>query len=123
MKTFVSAEFDSVDMADLASGRVRSTRGVIGLEVLQNKLSNNNEHDHWILPPIMSSSSSSSIPGVVPVVPLYTTSFDSGARSDFEPARRRDALLRVQVTDDKSAQQVSSVLRNIGGLCITIMHR
>ena len=119
MNFSVAAEFDSVDMADLASGRIRSIPGIISLEVLRNRYAADSDDDSdVILPPTPTGAPWTNM-GVFPGGAYYPISFSSElsghSNEEYEPAHRRDALLKIVTTSETTAKRVSSVLRNVGG--------
>jgi len=126
MEIYVTAEFDSVDLADLASSRVRNISGVTGTEVLRNRLSEY-DGDAEAATPIIPPAAGFANMGVIPAGSLYNVpfaySFDGVAGDRFEPAHRRDALLKVETSDESVAGQVSSVLTNVGGRNVRVTRR
>lgn len=127
MRIYITAEFESVDMADLASGRVRDIPGVSNIEVLRNRFAAQAEDENVTATPFIASGAGWSYTNGMGAGPFYTIPFslDFGAGNDeyFEPARRRDALLKVEVNSENTAKRVSSLLRSIGGRGITIVRR
>lgn len=124
MNFSVAAEFDSVDMADLASGRIRSIPGIISLEVLRNRYAaESDDNSGVILPPTPTGATWANM-GVFPGGAYYPTSlvpdFNGHSSEEYEPARRRDALLKIVTTSETTANRVSSVLRNVGGRNVRI---
>lgn len=117
METTVTAEFDSVDLADLASGRVRAVDGVTGVEVLG--------HDPGggygagavnALFPFFQVGTTASYSGIPPVygaagVPAY------GMRNQDmrETELRREALLQATVISETAARSAGALMRSLGG--------
>ena len=126
MGIFVAAEFDSVDLADLAVGKLRNVSGIIGTEILRNQFAAEADDDTEAVLPIIPSGVGLSPASGMAAGPLYAVPVMVGSndRTDehFEPARRQDALLRVETRDDNVAGQISAVLRNIGGRSVRVMH-
>lgn len=124
MSVYTSAEFDSVDMADLAAGRVRKIDGILNTQVEKNRFDKNGgERDET--PAFIPGAAGWPYSGGMSAGPFYTlpaaSAFDSETGGHFEPEHRRDVLLRVKARDDRCAGKAASVLRNLGGhdVCIT----
>jgi hypothetical protein len=119
MKFSVTAEFDSVDMADIASGRIRSIQGIINMEVLLNRYAAQKDDDSGAALPVIPTGAAWMNTGASPVGAFYPLAFipgfDGHSSEKFEPARRRDVLLKIEAISEISAKQISSVLRNVGG--------
>ena len=126
MGTFVVAEFDSVDLADLAIGRLRNVPGIIETEVLRNRFAAEAEDDTESVLPIIPAGAGWSFTSGIAAGPFYpipaVAGTDGGSDWHFEPSHRQDALLRVKIRDDKAASQTSAVLRNIGGRSVRVIH-
>jgi hypothetical protein len=126
MGIFVAAEFDSVDLADLAIGRLHNVPGIIGTEVLRNQFAAEADDDTEAVLPIIPSGAGWSFTSGMAAGPLYAAPAVVGSNDSsdghFEPARRQDALLRVETSDENAAGQISSILRNIGGRSVRVMH-
>jgi hypothetical protein len=129
MKTYVAAEFDSVDLADLASHKVRRLNGIIGVEVTPNRFADQNRHsDGYAALPYAAPSGSpygsgSLAAGFIGVIPSDTIPFDNRSNTGPEPSLRQDALLRVEVGAERTVKETSAVLRNTGGRNIQIIYR
>lgn len=118
METTVTAEFDSVDLADLAAGRVRGLDGVTGVEVQGGADGADGETDAvFIVPPATGAFLSTGMPYAAPAVPAVLDARDTG------PERRREAFLKASVLSDEAARNVSALLRNLGGRQIRVAHR
>jgi hypothetical protein len=127
MNVFVAAEFDSVDLADLAAGRLRDIQGVTGLEVLLNRFASKDDDDLDARPMIIPAGSGFSYvggPGAGSYNPIpLSYGYNGTSNEQFEPARRRDALLKVQTSDGNAARMVSSILRGVGGRNLRIFQQ
>lgn len=130
MNTYVTAEFDSVDLADLAAGRIDDIGGVIDSKVLRNRFElEAEENDDDFNFPISSTYFGSSYTGAPPLgifIPSYDSEGvfrDGTGNKNYEPAERRDAQLRVTVDNSKTADEVSARLRSIGGRNIQIQNK
>lgn len=114
MDISVTAEFDSVDLADLASHKVRHLDGVKRVDIIKNRFSKDDGNE---------------IEGVLPVTPIGSGYSNLGISfaADLVPAAisadiynneigtRRDALLKADVIDSAAAAKVSAILTSQGG--------
>jgi hypothetical protein len=129
MKNYVTAEFDSVDLADLASGRVRNIPGVSGIQVLGNRIAEKSaKNDKGLFAsPVVPVVSGLSYPGVMGFGSFYNLptpfSFNVSGNEEYEPAERRDALLSVEMETDNNVTKVSSILRNVGGRNVRLVRK
>lgn len=126
MGIFVVGEFDSVDLADLAAGRLRNVPGIIGTEVLRNRFAADADDDTEAAVPIIPFGAGWSFTNGMAAGPFYSVpavaGFDDGTGGRFEPAHRQDALLRIETRDDNAAGQASAILRNVGGRSVRVIH-
>jgi hypothetical protein len=129
MKNYVTAEFDSVDLADLASGRAKKVPGVSGIQVLGNRIAAISVEDDKRITgsPIVPVVSALSYPGVIGFGSFYNLpvqmNFIEANDKNYEPAERRDALLSVEMDDDGNMTKVSDILRNVGGRNVRIVRK
>jgi hypothetical protein len=129
MKNYVTAEFDSVDLADLASGRAKKVPGVSGIQVLGNRIAAISAEDDKRITgsPIVPVVSALSYPGVIGFGSFYNLpvqmNFIEANDKNYEPAERRDALLSVEMDDDGNMTKVSDILRNVGGRNVRIVRK
>lgn len=129
MKNYVTAEFDSVDLADLASGRAKKVPGVSGIQVLGNRIAAISVEDDKRITgsPIVPVVSGLSYPGVIGFGSFYNLpvqmNFIEANDKSYEPAERRDALLSVEMDDDINMTKVSDILRNVGGRNVRIVRK
>ncbi len=121
METVVTAEFDSVDLADLASGRVRGLDGVTGVEMRGGAHGAPGETDvAFAVAPASGMFSTTGMPYTALAVPAV---WDVRETQDTESGRRREAFLKVTVLSDEAARSVSALLRNLGGRRIHLASR
>lgn len=127
MSIFAAAEFDSVDLADLATGRIRGIQGVKDAEVLRNRFAAQMDDEDKATPTFIPAGAGWSYSSAMGVGPFYSIPFSRGfddeSGNNFEPARRRDTLLKVEVSDEDTARKVCSVLRSIGGRSVSIVKK
>ncbi|CDZ23576.1 hypothetical protein CCDG5_0438 [[Clostridium] cellulosi] len=127
MSIYTVAEFDSVDLADLASGKVRDMQGVVGIEVLRNRFAARAEDENDTTLPFIPVGTGWSYTSGIGGGPFYSIPFSRGfddeSGENFEPSRRRDALLKVETKDQETAQTVSYILRNLGGRGVSIVKK
>lgn len=127
MSVYAVAEFDSVDLADLASGKVRDMRGVVGIEILKNRYAARAEDKNDTTLPIIPAGAGWSYTSGMAIGPSYSIPFSRGfdgeSGENFEPAQRRDALLKVETEDQETARKVSYILRNLGGRGVSIVRK
>lgn len=124
MGVYVGAIFDSVDFADLASGRIRNIPGIVGFNIYRNKFAQKVNKD--FAAPLILGGAGMPYRSEAYVAPFYpvddTADFDKNMLYKFEPANRRDAMLKVETSDNKAAWEVSSILRNAGGRSVKIFY-
>lgn len=127
METVVTAEFDSVELADLASGRVRGLDGVTGVEVRGGAHGAHDAHGApgetdvaFAVAPASGMFSTTGMPYTAPAVPAV---WDVRETQDTESGRRREAFLKVTVLSDEAARSVSALLRNLGGRRVHLASR
>lgn len=118
MKTFVAAEFETEDFADLALGRVNNLCKVSEFRVLPNQNSDSDNHNDYILYyPYLNSVFYSIYPWPAVLEPRFI--LDSRGRSFHDGAQRaphrRSRTLEVSVNTDSAARRVSEILVNAGG--------
>lgn len=124
MDIYVTAEFDSVDLADLASGRVRNLAGVTGVEIIPNRFSKH-EGGYEASLPLMPTPGFANM-GFLSMGTLYPVPVAYGiggkVEDDIEPNHRHDALLKVNMDDENACSRVTSILRGIGGRSIKVIN-
>ena len=123
MKTFVFAEFDSVDLADLASRRVRSIDGILEIEVVPNRFAGKDRGDRFIVPYLAPTGTSTTMTGFAGVASIYESGLDIRNDDAPETERRQDAELRTEVGSERSAKAAAAVLRNTGGRNVRIIYK
>lgn len=119
MKTYVTGEFETVDFADLALGRVNNLSGVSEFRVLRNRISDNFNNDDELLLyyPYLNSLFYSIYPWPAILEPYFIRASRSRdlANDKIEPTCRDDRLLEVLVSSDSAAKRISGILVNAGG--------
>lgn len=122
MDIFVTAEFDSVDLADLASHKVRHLDGVKNVDIIKNRLAKDKDDEiESVLPvtPIGSGYSNLSLSFAADLVPeAYGPDIYNN-----ETNKRRDALLKAEVIDSAAAAKVSSILTSQGGRHVKVANQ
>lgn len=115
MTYIVNAEFESIDLADFAAGKLRNFEGVLDVTVYKDKIEQE-EADHTVFTNTAMFISSGMI------TPYLTPRQDVGAYGTerIEPANRRNVILKAEMKDEKSASHVASVFRNMGALSVRI---
>ena len=118
MSAVIRAVFESVDLADIASGRLKRTvNGIRNIRIKENRYSVERllSHDEidTIFPAFPQNFSSSQ--GALPVILPDSTFHDDRT----EVSERKDALLEAE-TEDFSAETTARLLRSIGGTQIRI---
>lgn len=116
MKTYVTAEFETADFADVASGRVNKLPEVSEFRVLRNRISDNfNSDDELILYyPFINPLYYSIYPWPAILEPSFIR---ASRRQDLtnETSCRNDHLLEISVSSEQAAKRVSGILINAGG--------
>jgi hypothetical protein len=124
MSTFVLSVFESEDLADLASGRIRrAVPGIRGVRVRKNRYASpagpGSEYD-WDMPVYpVAAQNLTTYPAGMPAVSPF--GIHAGAWNGIETTRREDVLLEVE-TEEYSAESVARLLRSVGGRQIRIRH-
>lgn len=118
MSAVIRAVFESVDLADIASGRLKRTvNGIRNIRIKENRYSVERHLSHdqvdTIIPAFPQNISSSQ--GALPVI-LPDSIFHDGRT---EVSERKDALLEAE-TEDYSAETTARLLRSVGGTQIRI---
>lgn len=122
MDIYVTAEFDSVDLADLASGRVRNLPGVTGVDVIP-KHSSERDGGYEAALPFWQVPGSANL-SFFSMSTLYPVPVGVGLnyKDDVEPNLNREAILKVRVDDENVCPRVTSILRSIGGRSIKVVN-
>lgn len=119
MSVTIEAEFDIVDLADLASGRVKHIPGVQKTWVINSKTEQSRGLPDPMSNPYLGTNitlQSIYFPSAYPTAQFAYGPVDK----DYEPGESRTALLKAEVRSKESARQVASVLSNLGGRNIRV---
>lgn len=121
MKNYVTCEFDSVDLADLAIGRIKGTPGISDIEINNSRFDTKaDEYDKtFYTTPIMPFVNGLSYGGVLGYGSFFNFpsqyNFDKAENGAYEPAERHGALLKAKLSRDCDGKKVLALLCNIGG--------
>jgi hypothetical protein len=116
MESYIAAEFDSVDFADLASGRVRDIQGVTETKVQKNQFADERDSRYSSNYPVISPFNYAPFMGSTQLYPLLSVdTWMNTYNSNYEPSRRIDAQLIVKTDSDTAARRVTNLLLSIGG--------
>lgn len=120
MDILVTAEFDSVDLADLASHKVRHLDGVNRVDIIKNRFARGDGDEIESVLPVTPIGSGYSNLGISFTANLVPVAYGPDIYHN-ETNEKRDALLKAEVADSAAAAKVSSILTSQGGRHVKVI--
>lgn len=123
MSNVITAEFDSLDLAEIAASRIRHQNGIEDIKISKNRFSRDNHNDVFedtpaILAPTLPLNGGYSNANIAAPVE-FTASGNSVSSSEI--GKREEAYITVHAEDMKTARSISASLTSSGGRKVRII--